>query len=62
MNARLKTILLRTGSIGLGTLWVAGCVTDAQLRDFFLTTSTRVFWQTIGSVIQAAIVGAAGGA
>ncbi len=55
-------VLHRLAWVGLGTLWVGGCVTDVQVRDFFLTTSTRVFWQAIGSALQAAVVNAAGGA
>lgn len=42
--------------IPLGTLWLGGCVTDGQFRDFVSTTSVRTFWQTIGSAVQAALV------
>lgn len=44
-----------------GTLWAFfGCATDAQLRDFLSTSIIRVFWQTFGTALQSAIVGAAG--
>lgn len=60
MSARIKAACLsRLAWIGMGTLWIGGCMTDAQLRDFFLTTTTRVFWQAVGTAIQAAFIDAA---
>lgn len=60
MSARLQFSVLKLATIGLGVLWVGGCVTGVQLRDFMLTTSTRIFWQTIGTALQAAVIEAAG--
>lgn len=45
-----------------GLLWLSACgVSDIQLRDFAITTGIRTFYQTLGSALQAAIVGSFGG-
>lgn len=44
----------------LGTLWLGGCVTDAQFRDFLTSSLVRTFWQTLATAFQAAVVGANG--
>lgn len=40
----------------MGTLWVLGCVSDLQFRDFVTTNVIRTFFQTLGSAFQAAFV------
>ena len=40
----------------MGTLWVLGCVTDLQFRDFVTTNVIRTFLQTLGSAFQAAFI------
>ncbi len=45
----------------MGTLWVLGCVTDLQFRDFVTTNVIRTFFQTLGSSFQAAFISQAGG-
>lgn len=45
--------------ISLGAMWIGGCVTDLQFRDFLTTTLVRTFWQTVGTALQAGIVGTA---
>lgn len=39
-----------------GTLGLFGCTTATAFRDFTQTTLIRVFWQTVGTAIQSAIV------
>jgi hypothetical protein len=44
-----------------GLLWLSACgVSDIQLRDFAVSTSIRTIYQTLGSALQAAIVGSFG--
>lgn len=45
---------------GLGSQWLFGCITDAQLRDFAQSTTVRVFWQTVGTALQSALINAFG--
>ncbi|MFO0837008.1 MAG: hypothetical protein U1D55_00655 [Phycisphaerae bacterium] len=61
---KFESILFRARwiSFALGSLWIGGCTTDAQLRDFLSSTAVRTFWQTLGTAIQAAIVNANQGA
>ncbi len=44
----------------MGTLWVLGCVTDPQFRDFVTTNVIRTLFQTLGSSFQAAFVALSG--
>lgn len=47
-------------TVALGSQWLFGCVTDAQFRDFIQSTSVRVFWQTVGTALQSALINAFG--
>ena len=61
MAARLKCLAThRLLWLSLGTLWLGGCITDLQLRDFLESTAVRTFWQAIGTLFQAAVVGTQG--
>lgn len=53
---RSRRVLAWLAATSAGTLWLGGCVTDTQLRDFSQTTVIRIFWQSIGTAIQSAIV------
>ncbi|MBI5864687.1 MAG: hypothetical protein HZB38_09290 [Planctomycetes bacterium] len=62
---RFRKVAIGLAIVSAGQLWLGGCVTDAQFRDFTQTTVIRVFWQAVGTAIQATIVdrfGANGGA
>jgi len=52
-SRRLAAWLTATSA---GSLWLFGCVTDTQFRDFGQSTLIRVFWQAVGTAIQSAIV------
>jgi hypothetical protein len=56
-----RRAVLRLAPAMVGSLWMVGCATDAQLRDFLSSTIVRVFWQTIGTALQAGLVNEAGG-
>ena len=55
-----RTLTHRLLWMSMGTLWLGGCVTDLQARDFLSSTLLRTFWQTVASAFQAAFVEAAG--
>lgn len=62
MNRLLKSrraIALMT-TVALGSQWLFGCITDAQFRDFAQSTTVRVFWQTVGTALQSALINAFG--
>lgn len=41
-----------------GLLWLTTCgVSDIQFRDFAVSTTIRTFFSTLGTALQAAIVG-----
>lgn len=56
---RKWTAMIVTSSFG--SLWLFGCVTDAQFRDFVTTNVIRTLFQTFGSAFQAAFVAQQGG-
>ncbi|GMU82694.1 MAG: hypothetical protein IT450_23845 [Phycisphaerales bacterium] len=47
-------------TLALGNQFLFGCVTDAQFRDFVQSTTVRVFWQTVGTALQSALISAFG--
>lgn len=59
MKARLyRKLMVLAASSSMGTLWLLGCVTDLQARDFLVSTSVRTFFQTLAAAFQAAVVDA----
>ncbi|MCH8806785.1 MAG: hypothetical protein IH986_11950 [Planctomycetes bacterium] len=61
MKRRLiRAVTHRLVWVSMGSLWIAGCVTDLQARDFAASTLVRTFWQTVASVFQASVVANAG--
>lgn len=59
MKARLyRKLMTLSASASLGTLWLFGCVTDLEARDFLVSTVVRTFFQTLASAFQAAVVDA----
>lgn len=57
---RTRRAVAMLTTVALGSQWLFGCVTDAQFRDFVQSTSIRVFWQTVGTALQSALIGAFG--
>lgn len=51
-------VALKLGAIVSSSLWISACGTSGiQLRDFAVSTSSRIFWQSVGTLIQAEIIG-----
>ena len=60
MRRSYSSAWVRLAVLASGTLFIPTCgITDIALRDFALSTTTRVFFSTLGTAIQAAIVGQA---
>ena len=53
---RVRKLAVLLAMTSAGSLGLFGCMTDAAFRDFSQSTLIRVFWQTVGTAIQAAIV------
>jgi hypothetical protein len=53
---RLRKFAVLLATLSAGTLGLFGCTTATAFRDFYQTTLIRVFWQTVGTAIQSAIV------
>jgi hypothetical protein len=60
MKAIYRKFALLAALNAAGAIWLLGCVTDLQARDFFTSTAVRVFYQTLGSAFQSAFVNAFG--
>lgn len=57
---RSRRAIAMMAALAMGNQFLFGCVTDAQFRDFVQSTTVRVFWQTFGTALQSALIGAFG--
>lgn len=53
-RSRRRAAWLAASSAGM--LWLFGCTTATQFRDFGQSTLVRVFWQSVGTALQSAII------
>lgn len=53
---RFRRSWLRVISAISGSVFIGGCVTDLQFRDFLTSTVVRTFWTSVASYTQAVII------
>lgn len=53
---RLRKGWIRLLAAASGAVFLGGCVTDLQFRDFVTSTLIRTFWTSVSSYAQAIVV------
>jgi hypothetical protein len=53
---RMRKVACLVALTWAGTLGLFGCTTATAFREFSQSTLIRVFWQTVGTALQSAIV------